>query len=303
MARTMNKIRPSLDDRIFLIIVYTILTLMLLVVLYPLYFVVVASVSDPTYVNAGAFLIYPKGFTMLGYERVFADVRIWTGYANTILYTVCGTVLGLFSCLMAGYSLSRKDLSGRNLIMALFVFTMYFSGGLIPFYMVVKGLGLVNQRLLLVILGSVSVYNIIIIRSFFQTTIPTELQEAAFIDGCGNTRFFFSIVLPLSHAITAVIALYLSVGYWNAYFNAMIFITDKAKFPLQIYLREILLTAKAAESAPTSGQDAETIALVEKLVEVVKYGSIVVSTLPIICLYPFLQKYFIKGVMIGAIKG
>jgi putative aldouronate transport system permease protein len=180
---------------------------------------------------------------------------------------------------------------------------MYFSGGLIPFYMVIKSLNLTNTRLLMVILGSVSVYNIIIVRSFFSSTIPTELQEAAFIDGCGNARFFFSVVLPLSHAIMAVIALYLAVGYWNAYFNAMIFITDRTKFPLQIYLREILLTAKTAEATPSAGQDAETIAMLEKLVEVVKYGVIVISTLPIICMYPFLQKYFIKGVMIGAIKG
>ena len=298
-----HRINLSLDDKIFMVVVYFLLTVMLLIVLYPLYFVVVASFSDPTYVNSGYFLLYPKGFTTLGYERVFEDARIWTGYLNTIIYTVCGTLLGVASCIMAGYALSRKDLAGRNIIMGIFVFTMYFSGGLIPFYMVIKSLNLTNTRLLMVILGSVSVYNIIIVRSFFSSAIPTGLQEAAFIDGCGNARFFFSVVLPLSHAIMAVIALYLAVGYWNAYFNAMIFITDRTKFPLQIYLREILLTAKTAEATPSSGQDAETIAMLEKLVEVVKYGVIVISTLPIICMYPFLQKYFIKGVMIGAIKG
>ncbi len=298
-----NHIREPLCDRVFSAIVYVLLAFILILVLYPLYFVVVASFSDPTYVNSGTLLLYPKGFTMLGYERVFSDDRIWTGYGNTIIYTVFGTILGLFATIMAGYSLSRKDLPGRNIVMGLMVFTMYFGGGLIPFYMVVKGLGMVNTRIALVIMGSVSVYNIIIVRSFFTSTLPQELQEAAFIDGCGNSRYFFSVVVPLSQAIIAVIALYLAVGYWNAYFNAMIFITDKDKYPLQIYLREILLTAKTAESTPVSGQDAETAALLEKMVEVVKYGVIVVSTLPIICVYPFLQKYFVKGVMIGAIKG
>lgn len=178
---------------------------------------------------------------------------------------------------------------------------MYFGGGLIPFYMVVKGLGLVNTRLVLIILGSVSVYNIIIIRTFFASTLPIELQESAFIDGCTNQRFFFSITLPLSKAIIAVIALYLAVGYWNSFFNAMIFITDRNKQPLQIYLREILLTAKTMDS--TSLADPEAASKLEKMVEIVKYGVIVVSTLPIICFYPFLQKYFVQGVMIGAIKG
>lgn len=295
--------KQSFDDQLFNLIIYFLLTLIFIIVFYPLYFVVVASFSDPTYVNAGYFLLYPKGFTVIGYERVFSDNRIWTGYINTIIYTVLGTGLGLISTIMAGYALSRKDLVGRNVFMGLFVFTMYFSGGLIPLYMVVKGLNLENTRILMIILTSVSVYNIIIARSFFSSTIPVEIQEAAFIDGCGNARFFFSIVIPLSHAITAVIALYLAVGYWNAYFNAMIFLTDRELFPLQIYLREILLTAKTAEATPTTGQDAESIALMEKMVEVIKYGVIVISTLPILCMYPFLQKYFIKGVMIGAIKG
>lgn len=303
MKRNLNKIRESTPDKIFTVVIHIILFLLLLIVLYPLYFVVMASVSDPRYVNAGYPLLYPRGFTLLGYERVFEDARIWTGYANTITYTVFGTLLGLFSCILAGYALSRKDLPGRNIVMAFLVFTMYFGGGLIPFYMVVKGLGLVNTRLLMILLGSVSVYNIIIIRSFFASTLPAELQEAAFIDGCGNVRYFFSVALPLSKAIVAVIALYLAVGYWNTYFYPMIFLTDKTKFPLQIYLREILLTAKAAEASVQTGADAEAIALLEKMVEVVKYGVIVVSTLPIICIYPFLQKYFVKGVMIGAIKG
>jgi putative aldouronate transport system permease protein len=296
-----NKIALSFGDTIFNIAIYTMITFATIVVAYPLYFVLIASVSDPVYVNSGYFLLYPKGFNLLGYRRVFEDTRIWTGYLNTFVYTVFGTLFGLMTSLLAGYSLSRKDLPGRNLIMAIMAFTMYFGGGLIPFYMVVKGLGLVNNRLALIILGSVSVYNIIIIRTFFTSTIPIELQEAAFIDGCSNQKFFFSIVMPLSKAIVAVIALYVSVTHWNSYYNAMIFITDRDKQPLQLYLREILLTAKTMDSTTLS--DPEAASRLEKMVEIVKYGVIVVSTLPIICVYPFLQKYFVQGVMIGAIKG
>ncbi|HML45683.1 MAG TPA: carbohydrate ABC transporter permease [Clostridia bacterium] len=296
-----NRIRNGRGDTLFDVVLHILLAFAVIVTFYPLYFVLIASVSDPMYVNSGAFLLYPKGFTAIGYKRVFADVRIWTGYANTLLYAACGTALGVAATVMAGYSLSRSDLPGRGLIMKLLVFTMYFGGGLIPFYMLVDGLGLVNSRLLMVILGSVSVYNIIIVRSFFVSSIPGELHDAACVDGCSNQRFFFSIVLPLSKPILAVIALYLAVGYWNAYFNPMIFLTDVKKFPLQLYLREILLTAKTNESAV--GLDAEAALKLETMVEVVKYGVIVVSTLPILCVYPFLQKYFVKGVMIGSIKG
>jgi putative aldouronate transport system permease protein len=301
IAIAKNRIGSSKGDKVFDAVIHIFLFLVVILMLYPLYFVVIASVSDPTYVNSGAFLLYPKGFTTIGYKRVFADARIWQGYSNTLLYASFGTLLGLFSTIMAGYSLSRNDLPGRDLIMKLMVFTMYFGGGLIPFYMVVKNLNLVNSRLLMVILGSVSVYNIIIVRSFFINNIPSELQDAAYIDGCSNQRFFFSIAVPLSKPIIAVIALYLAVGYWNAWFNAMIFLTDSYKFPLQMYLREILLTAKTNESAV--GLDPEAALMLEKMVEVVKYGVIVVSTMPIMCIYPFLQKYFVKGVMIGSLKG
>ena len=277
--------------------------LMLIVVIYPLYFVVLASVSDPQYVNSGTPLLYPRGFTLMGYSRVFADNRIWIGYANTLLYAGAGTLLAVAVQVMAGYALSRSDLPGRNIFMALFVFTMYFGGGLIPFYLVVKSLNLVNSRLLMIMLGCSSVYNIIIIRSFFVSTLPKELQEAAFIDGCTNQRYFFSIVLPLSKAIIAVIALYALVAQWNSYFNAMIFLTDRSKYPLQLYLREILLTAKTYADTSMVGGDPEAAAKMEQMVEVIKYGVIVVSTLPVIAVYPFLQKYFVQGVMIGAVKG
>ena len=236
-ARVGSKVNETRFDRIFNVMVYVLLALMLIVVIYPLYFVLLASVSDPQYVNSGTPLLYPRGFTLMGYSRVFADNRIWIGYANTLLYAGAGTLLAVAVQVMAGYALSRSDLPGRNIFMALFVFTMYFGGGLIPFYLVVKSLNLVNSRLLMVMLGCSSVYNIIIIRSFFVSTLPKELQEAAFIDGCTNQRYFFSIVLPLSKAIIAVIALYALVAQWNSYFNAMIFLTDRSKYPLQLYLR------------------------------------------------------------------
>ncbi len=300
----LTHINNCAQDKVFMTVLYVVLALVLIVVIYPLLFVVFASMSDPQYVNSGALLLYPKGFNLLGYQQVFRDQRILIGYGNTIYYTVFGTILAVAVNMMGGYALSRDDLPGRGIVMALFVFTMYFGGGMIPFYLIVRNLHLTNTRTILVLLGGTSVYNMIIVRSFFISTIPRELQEAAEIDGCGTGRFFFSIVMPLSKAITAVIVLYCAVGQWNAYFNALIFISDRDKFPLQIFLREILLTAKTYESADVlSTLSGDDLARMQRMSEVTKYGVIVVSTLPIIALYPFLQKYFVKGVMIGSLKG
>lgn len=300
----LTHINNCAQDKVFMTVLYVVLALVLIVVIYPLLFVVFASMSDPQYVNSGALLLHPKGFNLLGYQQVFRDQRILIGYGNTIYYTVFGTILAVAVNMMGGYALSRDDLPGRGIVMALFVFTMYFGGGMIPFYLIVRNLHLTNTRTILVLLGGTSVYNMIIARSFFISTIPRELQEAAEIDGCGTGRFFFSIVMPLSKAITAVIVLYCAVGQWNAYFNALIFISDRDKFPLQIFLREILLTAKTYESADVlSTLSGDDLARMQRMSEVTKYGVIVVSTLPIIALYPFLQKYFVKGVMIGSLKG
>ena len=300
----LTHINNCTQDKVFMTVLYVVLALVLIVVIYPLLFVLFASMSDPQYVNSGALLLYPKGFNLLGYQQVFRDQRILIGYGNTIYYTVFGTILAVAVNMMGGYALSRDDLPGRGIVMALFVFTMYFGGGMIPFYLIVRNLHLTNTRTILVLLGGTSVYNMIIVRSFFISTIPRELQEAAEIDGCGTGRFFFSIVMPLSKAITAVIVLYCAVGQWNAYFNALIFISDRDKFPLQIFLREILLTAKTYESADVlSTLSGDDLARMQRMSEVTKYGVIVVSTLPIIALYPFLQKYFVKGVMIGSLKG
>lgn len=303
MMKRNTKIHETRVDRVFNAVVYVLIALLLVIFIYPLWFVLMASVSDPQYVNSGALLLYPQGFTTMGYKMVFSDDRIWTGYLNTILYAGVGTIIATTVQVMAGYALSRKDLPGRSIFMLLFVFTMYFSGGLIPFYLVVKGLNLVNSRFLMIITGAASVYNMIIIRSFFTTSMPVELYEAASIDGCTNQRYFFSIVLPLSKAIIAVIALYCLVAQWNSYFNAMIFLSDRSKYPLQLFLREILLSAQTYSDPSATAGDPVAAAQMEIMGEVIKYGVIVVSTLPVIVVYPFLQKYFVQGVMIGSIKG
>ena len=288
-----NKINSrSWDDILYTWITRIFLVIMVAVTLYPVYFVVVASFSDPVYVNNGTFLIFPKGFTLKGYTEVFKDERIWTGYANTILYTVGGTVFGTIVTLLAGYALSRKDLPGRSIIMKLMVFTMYFSGGMIPFYLVVKGLGLLDTRISMIILGSLSVYNIIVVRSFMSSSIPDELFDAATIDGCGNGRFFMQIVVPLSKAVIAVIVLYIAVSKWNSYFNAMLFLSDSDKYPLQIFLRQILLAGEAMVNNTETMQDMQAAAELRNMAMVVKYSVIVVATAPIICVYPFIQKYF-----------
>lgn len=297
-----KKLKSTLDDRIFNIICNFFLIALIILVAYPIYFVLVASFSDPNVVNSGKLLLWPSGFTLTGYERVFSDRQIWIGYANTIYYTVLGSAIGTIITLLAGYAFSRKDLPGTSIIMLAFVFTMYFSGGTIPTYLVIDSLGLVNTRFLMVIYGCVSVYNIIVVRSFMVSTIPDELLEAARIDGCGNGRFFVQIVLPLSKAVAAIIALYIAVAYWNSYFYPMLYLTDSTKQPLQLYLRDVLLMTTSIGSSLIDEDPALALELQQAAV-VIKYAVIVVSTAPIVCVYPFIQKYFVKGVMIGSVKG
>lgn len=294
-------IRKTNSDKVFLVLDYFLLCALFLIMVYPVYFVVVASVSDSQYVNSGQLLLWPKGFHTLGYQYVMREGRIWSGYANTLFYAIMGTLLGVTVSMMAGYGLYIKTLPGRNIIMGIMVFTMYFGGGLIPTYLVVKSLGLVNTRTVIVLLGAVSVYNIILARTFLSNTIPKELMEAAFIDGCGYGRFFFQMVVPLSKAIIAVLALYLMVSYWNSYFNALIYLQDANKKPLSLFLREILLVN--AEAVTQQTENADQMAEYQRMLAIIKYAVIVVSTLPIMCIYPFLQKYFVKGVMIGSLKG
>lgn len=281
-------------DAIFLIIGIIILV----ITIYPLYFVVIASFSSPSAVAGGQVWVLPKSVTLEGYRRVFLDERIWLGYRNTIFYTVTGTLISLLFTLPAGYALSRKDLAGRNIITLFFVFTMYFGGGLIPTYFIVDKFHLTNTFWVIILPFSVNVYHLIITRTFFQSTIPQELLEVSKLDGCGNFRFFVSIVLPLSKAIIAVIGLYCAVGQWNQYFTSLVYVRNDELVPLQLVLREILLENKAVSGA-ASVSNLE----LQRIGEIMKYAVIIVSTLPIMCVYPFLQKYFNKGVMIGAIKG
>lgn len=287
------------QDKILDVCFYVIVTVVVILCIYPVYFVLIASFSSATAVNSGRFLLYPQEFHLTGYKFVLENKDILVGYYNTIIYTVLGTFLGLAFCIPAGYALSRKELPARRIIIKLMVFTMYFSGGLIPTYLVVKSLNLIDSRWSVILLGCVSVYNIILIRRFCESNISDEILEAARIDGSGNIRFFFQFVIPLSKAIIAVIALYLAVSYWNSYYNALIYITDGSKKPLQIVLRELLMTANNASDI----QDGELSGDYLKMVQVVKYAVIVVATAPIVCVYPFLQKYFVQGVMIGSVKG
>lgn len=294
--------RKTRQDIIFDVIVGIISFLFFIVAAYPLYLVIIASFSDPEAVSMGKVLLVPVGFSLRGYQYIFKNPDIWMGYANTILYTVVGTIAGTMITLLAAYALSRDDLPGRGVIIKLMLFTMFFNGGMIPTYLVMKNLHLTNTRLILILMGMFVVYNMIIARTFFSTNIPKELLEAAFIDGCGNTRFFFSIVMPLSKAIIAVIALYIGIMYWNSYFTALIYVTKRDYFPLQLILREILVLGQTLAQGG-EGVDVEAVLEMQKISETIKYGVIIVSMLPVMMVYPFIQKYFVQGVMIGSVKG
>ncbi|MGX4585207.1 carbohydrate ABC transporter permease [Paenibacillus chitinolyticus] len=280
--------------------VYALLTIVSLIVLYPLVFVLIASFSSPEAVMRGEVWLWPKDITWMGYTKIFQNNEILTGYLNTIIYTVVGTAINLILSVAAAYPLSRKDFAGRNAISALMVFTMFFSGGMVPTYLLVKNLGMLNTMWALVIPGAVSVYNIIIMRTFFQSSIPGEMQEAASIDGCSNLGILWKIVLPLSMPIIAVMILFYSVGHWNSYFSGLMYLTDRDKYPLQLFLREILIQGQMQEMLGV-GDDSHARNVMEG--EAIKYAVVIVANLPVLMLYPFLQRYFVKGVMIGSVKG
>ncbi|MDR3120997.1 MAG: carbohydrate ABC transporter permease [Clostridiales bacterium] len=290
----------SAVDKTVLIIFNILLVFAAVVVIYPLYFVLIASVSSPDAVNSGRALFLPSETTLVGYKYIFRDWRIWIGYRNTILYTVCGTALGLLLTVMGGYSLSRRDLPGRKIITTIFIITMYFGGGLIPTYLVIQNLHLINTPYVLMILGSFSTFSLIVTRTFFSSKIPYELLEAASIDGCGNARFFVSIVLPLSKEILSVIALQYAVGHWNSFFNALIYVNDVQFYPLQLFLRDMLISA---QSGAADALNYDAMLELKQVADTMKYGIIIVSSLPVLILYPFLQKYFVHGIMIGSLKG
>jgi len=295
LGRTIAK-----EDKVFYVVVYTVLGIIGVLALYPLIYVLSSSFSSPGAVTAGRVVLWPVDFSLEGYKAVFVNKQVGTGYINSFLYTVFGTLLNIAMTLIAAYPLSRPDLPYKSPIMAMFTFTMIFSGGMIPSYILIQKLGIMNTRLAMIIPGALSVYNMIITRTFMQNSIPIEILESAKIDGCSDIRYFFSMILPLSKAVIAVIALYYAVGHWNAYFNAFLYLNDRNLYPLQIVLRDILVVNKID---PSTLVDEDTLLAKQGLADLLKYSLIVVSCAPIIAFYPFIQKYFVKGVMIGSIKG
>jgi len=300
-----NKVRQTRADTIFDIINYSLVALVVLICLYPLYYTVVASLSDPLEVTRGNVTLWIKGLTLDSYKTVFEYKPLWRGYRNTILYTTVGTVYNLFLLLPASYALSRKELKCRGLVMGIFVFTMYFGGGMIPTYLNIKDLGLLDNWLVMVLPGAFSVYNMIITRTFFTSNFPNELAEAARIDGAGEARIFFQLALPLSSAIIGVMALYHAVGHWNSYFNALLYLSDTSKYPLQMVLREVLMQDNgiAVNMDSMSTEELMDAARRQRLAETMKYSVIFIANAPVLAMYPFVQKYFTKGVMVGALKG
>lgn len=292
--------RKSKEDKVFDIINFFLVAIILLLVVYPLYFIVIASISDPNMIYEGKVWLLPKELTLEGYQRIFGDSKIWLGYKNSIIYTVVGTIVNVSFTLMAAYALSRKDLYGRNVIMFLFLMTMFFSGGLIPTYLVVKNLGLLNTMWALILPKAVAVWNVIVAKTFFESSIPGELLEAARIDGCSDVKFFWKIVLPLSKPIVAVMVLFYAVGHWNSYFDALIYLNNENLYPLQLILRNILIQN---QSSTMMISDLDSLAAKQRVSELIKYGVIIVASIPLLIVYPFVQKYFVKGVMIGGIKG
>lgn len=289
----------SKGDRIFTIINAVIMILVCIVVLYPLYYVLLASVTDPVVVNSGKLLLYPEAWYTEGYVTTLEYGPLWTAYKNTIVYTVVGTVVSLICTIPAGYALSRMDLVGRKPIMFLFTFTMFFSGGMIPLYLTIQQLNIYNTIWAMVLPVAVSAYNLIVCRSFFDTSVPIELLEAAKIDGCSDFGFFFKIAIPLSKTIIAVMTLFYATAMWNQFFNALMYLQDYDKMPLQVVLRDLVLMNQANQMG-SSGAEMVTR---QKLAEQLKYCIVVVAAFPLLCIYPFLQKYFAKGVTIGAVKG
>ena len=295
-------IKPTMQDRVLQTVLYGVLSIALIVVIYPLFFVIIASISDPVRVNTGEVWIVPLGLTLDGYREIFTDDQILRGYWNSVLYTVFGTLLNLVLTISSAYALSRRDMVGRNLIMGVLVFTMFFTGGLIPLFLLVRSLGLYDTFFIMILVmpNAVSVFNIMIARTFFQSNIPQELLEAASMDGCSDFRFLTSVVIPISGAIIAVLMVFYAVSHWNAFFGALVFLKSASRYPLQLLLRGILLSHQLADDMWVDDSDALKH---QMLAESIKYGVIVVASIPVLVLYPFVQKHYVRGVMLGSIKG
>ncbi|WP_019635816.1 carbohydrate ABC transporter permease [Paenibacillus fonticola] len=291
-------VKNSIGDRVFLGAVYTVLTLVLVIVIYPLIYILSSSISSPAAVSSGQVWLWPVDISFKGYSTIFQNPQIMTGYGNSLFYTVAGTLISVTLTIMIAYPLSRKTFYGRNVLMMLIMFTMLFSGGLIPTYMVVKQMGMVDTRWALLIPNAVWVWQVIIARTFFQSSIPDELVEASELDGCRDLRFIWSVVIPLSKPIIAVLFLMYAVGQWNAYFDALIYLKSDHLFPLQLILRSIIILDNGAGT-----MDAMQMVEKQQMADLLKYSLIVVATLPVLCIYPFVQRYFVQGMLVGSVKG
>jgi len=298
-AAVQKRIKESVGDKAFLITIYIVLTLVVIAVLYPLIFIISSSISSPAAVTSGRVWLWPVDISFKGFKVLLNTPEIITGYGNSIFYTAAGTLISITLTVMVAYPLSRKGLFGRNMLMMIITFTMIFNGGLIPTYLVVKEMNLIDTRWALLIPNAIWVWQVIIARSFFQSSIPEELLEASEIDGCSDMRFIWSVVLPLSKPILAVLVLMYAVGQWNAYFDALIYLKSADLFPLQLVLRSIIIQNNSAGGAMDVGK------LVEKqqLSELLKYSLIVIATLPVLVIYPFVQRYFVQGMLVGSVKG
>ena len=290
----------SKSDIAFDIFNYTLLGAITILVLYPLYFIVIASFSDPDFINTGQVVFWPKGFNVLGYQKIFEDTKIWRAYGNTIFYTLVGTCINIVLTMMFAYPLSRKDFCGRRFLTFFMMFTMYFQGGLMPTYILMQNIHLYDTPWVMVLLPAINVFNVIIAKTNIQNNIPEELYEAAAIDGCSHFKFFCKIVMPLSKSIVAVLVLYYGVAHWNEFMNGLVYLRDEGLYPLQLVLRGILVQNQASADMMA---DIDSMMAQQKTAELIKYGLIIVSALPVLVIYPFLQKYFAKGVMVGAVKG
>lgn len=285
------------NDKIFGFVVTSFMTLFAIATLYPMIILISSSFSDGYAIMSGKVILFPVGATIEPYKIVFRHPEIWGAYRNTIMYTLIGTIINITLTTLGAYPLSRPDLYGRNIFMGIIVFTMFFVGGMIPEYLLVRNLNLYNTLWAIVLPTSVSVWNLIIMRTFFQSNVPRELWESVTLDGANDLKFFVYIVLPLSAPIMAVMVLFYGVGNWNSWFSAMLYLSSRDRYPLQLILREIIIQSSTQDMAGASESDVESVG------EGVKYATMMVATVPIMCLYPFLQRYFVKGVMVGALKG
>ena len=294
-----KKVKRSGSDQRLEICLIIILSIIGVIMLYPLLVVFSTSFSAPSAVTSGKVWLFPVDFSLEGYKAVFRTNDVLIGYRNSLFYMIFGTIVNLFMTLITAYPLSRDDLVGQGIIMKLFTFTMIFSGGMIPNYLLMKDLGLLNSVWVMIIPGAISVYNMIITRTFIKSNIPKEMLEAAQIDGCSDIQYFIKMVLPLSGAVIAVITLYYAISHWNAFFSAFMYLSDKELYPLQIFLKNILVSNQVEADMIVD----EQVQAIEGIAEVLKYSLIVVAVVPVMIIYPFVQKHFVKGVMIGAVKG